>query len=137
MFLFSTQTTTILVPPLSTYAFLLTFKTPFGRWRRRRKSAKEFHAHDEGLRQEYARPKQIESQFRGDLPPYQECCQGLESCDQFCELHHFINMYNYFLKVRVSLRTLSSLVINLLTQVAIVLKLALVSSQVSRFTGYN
>jgi hypothetical protein len=46
-------------------------------------------------------------------------------------------MYNYFLKVRVSLRTLSSLVINLLTQVAIVLKLALVSSQVSRFTGYN
>jgi hypothetical protein len=51
----------------------LTFKTPFSRWRRRRKSAKEFHAHDEELRQEYARLKQIESQFRGDLSPYQEC----------------------------------------------------------------
>jgi hypothetical protein len=40
-----------------------------------------------------------------------------------------MNMYNYFLKARVSLRTLSSLVINLFTQVAIVLELALVSSQ--------
>jgi len=40
-----------------------------------------------------------------------------------------MNMYNYFLKARVSLRTLSSLVINLFTQVAIVLGLALVSSQ--------
>jgi hypothetical protein len=44
----------------------LTFKTPFSKWRRRRKSAKEFHAHDEELRQEYARLKQIESQVRGD-----------------------------------------------------------------------
>ena len=35
-----------------------------------------------------------------------------------------MNMYNYFLKARVSLRTLSSLVINLFTQVAIVLELA-------------
>jgi hypothetical protein len=40
-----------------------------------------------------------------------------------------MNMYNYFLKARVSLRTLSSLVINLFTQVAVVLELALVSSQ--------
>ena len=55
-------------------------------------------------------------------------CQGRQSGDQFCELHHFMNMYNYFLKARVSLRTLSSLVINLFTQVAIVLELALVSS---------
>jgi hypothetical protein len=39
-----------------------------------------------------------------------------------------MNMCNYFLKARVSLRTLSSLVINLFTQVAIVLELALVSS---------
>jgi hypothetical protein len=39
-----------------------------------------------------------------------------------------MNMYNYFLKARVSLRTLSSPVINLFTQVAIVLELALVSS---------
>jgi hypothetical protein len=39
-----------------------------------------------------------------------------------------MHMYNYFLKARVSLRTLSSLVINLFTQVAIVLELALVSS---------
>jgi len=39
-----------------------------------------------------------------------------------------MNMYNYFLKARVALRTLSSLVINLFTQVAIVLELALVSS---------
>jgi hypothetical protein len=54
----------------------LTFKTPFSKWRRRRKSAKEFHAHDEELRQEYARLKQIESQFRGDLPPYQEAARG-------------------------------------------------------------
>ena len=42
-----------------------------------------------------------------------------------------MNMYNYFLKARVSLRTLSSLVINLFTQVAIVLELALVSSHLS------
>src|SRR4030081_378711 len=55
-------------------------------------------------------------------------CQGLGSRDQLCELHHFMHMYNYFLKARVSLRTLSSLVINLFTQVAIVLELALVSS---------
>jgi hypothetical protein len=41
-----------------------------------------------------------------------------------------MNMYNYFLKARVSLRTLSSLVINLFTQVAIVFELALVSSHV-------
>jgi hypothetical protein len=40
-----------------------------------------------------------------------------------------MNMYNYFLKARVSLRTLSSSAINLFTQVAIVLELALVSSQ--------
>jgi hypothetical protein len=58
-----------------------------------------------------------------------ELCQGLRSGDQFCDLHHFMNMYNYFLKARVSLRTLSSLVINLFTQVAIVHELALVSSQ--------
>jgi threonine dehydrogenase-like Zn-dependent dehydrogenase len=42
-------------------------------------------------------------------------CQGLRSGGQFCELHHFMNMYNYFLKVKLSLRTLSSLVINLFT----------------------
>jgi hypothetical protein len=58
-----------------------------------------------------------------------DVCQGLVSRDQICELHRFMNMYNYFLKARVSLRTLSSLVINLFTQVAIVLELALVSSQ--------
>src|SRR3979411_140596 len=58
-----------------------------------------------------------------------EYCQGLGSRDQLCELHHFMHMYNYFLKARVSLRTLSSPVINLFTQVAIVLELALVSSQ--------
>ena len=45
-------------------------------------------------------------------------------------------MYNYFLKARVSLRTLSSLVINLFTQVAIVLELALVSSQLSLSTTH-
>jgi hypothetical protein len=56
-------------------------------------------------------------------------CQGLRSCDQSYELHHFMKMYNSFLKARVSLRTLFSLVINLFTQVAIVLELALVSSQ--------
>jgi hypothetical protein len=39
---------------------------------------------------------------------------------------------SYFLKARVSLRTLSSLVINLFTQVAIVLKLALVPSHSAR-----
>jgi hypothetical protein len=63
-------------------------------------------------------------------------CQGLGSRDQLCELHHFMHMYNYFLKARVSLRTLSSPVINLFTQVAIVLELALVSSQFS-LTDYN
>jgi hypothetical protein len=56
--------------------------------------------------------------------------QGLGAHDQFCELLHFMNMYNYFLRARVSLRTLFSLVINLFTQVAIVLELALVSLQV-------
>jgi hypothetical protein len=40
-----------------------------------------------------------------------------------------MNVYNYFLKARVSLRALSSHVINLFTQVAIVLELALVCSQ--------
>jgi hypothetical protein len=40
-----------------------------------------------------------------------------------------MNMYNYFLKARVSFRILSSPVINIFTQVAIVLELALVSSQ--------
>jgi hypothetical protein len=39
-----------------------------------------------------------------------------------------MNMYNYSLKARVSLRTLSSLVINLFSQVAIVLELALVAA---------
>jgi hypothetical protein len=39
-----------------------------------------------------------------------------------------MNMYNYFLKARASLRSLSSLVINIITQVAIVLELALVLS---------
>ena len=38
------------------------------------------------------------------------------------------NMYNYFREARVFLRTLSSLIINLFTQVAIVLELAPVSS---------
>jgi hypothetical protein len=41
---------------------------------------------------------------------------------------NLMNMYNYFLKARVSLRSLSSLVINTITQVAIVLELALVLS---------
>jgi hypothetical protein len=45
-----------------------------------------------------------------------------------------MNMYNYFLKARVSLRTLSSLVINLFTQLAIVLELALLSSHVIGYT---
>jgi hypothetical protein len=54
--------------------------------------------------------------------------RGSDHVTNFCELHRFMNMYNYFLKARVSLRTLSSLVINLFTQVAIVLELALVSS---------
>jgi hypothetical protein len=62
-------------------------------------------------------------------------CQGLGSRDQLCELHHFMHMYNYFLKARVSLRTLSSPVINLFTQVAIVLELALVSSQALSLKG--
>jgi hypothetical protein len=47
---------------------------------------------------------------------------------------------NYFLKARVSLKTLSSLVINLFTQVAIVLELALVSSHPGgmelKYTGW-
>jgi hypothetical protein len=46
-----------------------------------------------------------------------------------------MNMYNYFLKAAVSLRTLSSLVINLFTQVAIVLELALVSLHCSLGEG--
>ena len=48
-----------------------------------------------------------------------------------------MHMYNYFLKARVSLRTLSSPVINLFTQVAIVLELALVSSQVCSTGAYE
>jgi hypothetical protein len=56
---------------------------------------------------------------------------------KFCELHRFMNMYNYFLKARVSLRILSSLVINLFTQVAIVLELALVSSQNRPSTNFQ
>jgi hypothetical protein len=47
-----------------------------------------------------------------------------------------MNMYNYFLKARVSSRTLSSLVINLFTKVAIVLELALVSSHLWRSFCY-
>jgi hypothetical protein len=46
-----------------------------------------------------------------------------------------MNMYNYFLKAAVSLRTLSSLVTNLFTQLAIVLELALVSLHCSLGEG--
>ena len=46
-------------------------------------------------------------------------------------------MYNYFLKARVSLITLSSLVINLFTQVTIVLELALVLSQSLHLEGID
>jgi hypothetical protein len=50
----------------------LTIKTPLHRWRQRRRSVKELRARDDELRKEYARLKQIESQFRGGLPPYEE-----------------------------------------------------------------
>ena len=50
----------------------LTIKTPLKRWRQRRRSAKEFRARDEELRTEYARLKQIETDFRGDLPAYEQ-----------------------------------------------------------------
>jgi hypothetical protein len=50
----------------------LTIKTPLDRWRQRRRSAKELRARDDELREEYARLKQIESTFKGNLPPYEE-----------------------------------------------------------------
>jgi ankyrin repeat protein len=65
--------------------------------------------------------------LRGDLGRH--LCQGFRSGDPFCELHHFINMYNYFHKTRISLRFFFLLVINLFTQVVIVLELAFVPSQ--------
>lgn len=52
--------------------FPLTINTPLTRWRRRRRSIKELRARDDEMRREYARLKQIESQFRGELPPYEE-----------------------------------------------------------------
>lgn len=50
----------------------LTIKNPLNRWRQRRSSVKELRARDDELRREYARLKQIENQFRGGLPPYEE-----------------------------------------------------------------
>ena len=50
----------------------MTIKTPLDRWRQRRRSAKEFRSRDEELRNEYTRLKQIETDFRGDLPPYEQ-----------------------------------------------------------------
>lgn len=54
------------------FCFPVSIKSPLHKWRQRRRSAQELRAHDEELRNEYARLKHIEREFRGNLPPYEE-----------------------------------------------------------------
>jgi hypothetical protein len=54
------------------FCFPVTFRSPLNKWRQRRRSAQELRARDEELRNEHARLKHIETEFRGDLPPYEE-----------------------------------------------------------------